>query len=91
MFQSLEISAKKSTKDLRGAISASPDKVMQKRVLEYYVVHKRGWVKEPWSIKARIYDTSGFPEEPTDDGTQKASTGVRDSIIIFFKRKFGRH
>ncbi|KIM91590.1 hypothetical protein PILCRDRAFT_133833 [Piloderma croceum F 1598] len=102
---SLEISLKNGTKDPRKAVSAGPvisgDKVMQRRILEYYVVHMRGWVKEPWTIKARIYDTSGFPEKLADDGDDDGRQGAGkygDSIIsgptgimTYFKQKLGRH
>jgi hypothetical protein len=75
---------------------------MQRRVLEYYVVQRRGWMQEPWTIKARIYDTSGFPEKLADGGNgggrQGASNKYGNSIIsgptgimTYFMQKFGRH
>lgn len=30
-----------------------------KRVLEYMIVEKRGWTTSPWTIRDKVYDTSG--------------------------------
>lgn len=75
---------------------------MQRRILEYYVVQSRGWLKEPWAIKERIYDTSGFPEELAADGNNDGRQGALGKyrsnilsgptgIMTYLKQMFGMH
>jgi hypothetical protein len=47
--------------------------------LEYYVIQKRGWTTAPWSIRERIYDTSGLGEKLDGDGDGREK-GSRDSV-----------
>ena len=33
-----------------------------KRVLEYFIVEKKGWLHSPWCIRERVYDTARVEE-----------------------------
>ncbi|KAF7983207.1 hypothetical protein HWV62_23478 [Athelia sp. TMB] len=46
---------------------------VSKRVVEYYVVERKGWTTLPWVIRQRVYDTSSV-SEPTE---KKVESGVR--------------
>ena len=89
--------------DISPSIKVSSDNVTQKRVLEYYVIEKKGWVATPWSIRERIYDTSGFLEKLGDDteggemGRENNGHGVGGEMVSepsgflnYLKRRVGR-
>lgn len=41
-----------------------------KRVLEYFIMEKKGWLHSPWSVRERVYDIAGVgePIEHVEDG-----------------------
>lgn len=96
--QSLEITNKKTPKDLRSGkpstVVGNDSKVTQKRVLEYYIVQKKGWVHAPWRIRERIYDTSGLAEKLHGDGDSRRNVddgpvSRLSGIMRYLRRRVG--
>ena len=86
---------KLATGDVGADVSASPSTgyVTQKRVVEYYVIQKKGWLPGPWSIRERIYDTSGFGEELSGNEDKVEGgpvSGLSGFMKYFTQRVTGR-
>jgi hypothetical protein len=51
-----------------------------KRVLEYFIIEKKGWVHSPWCIRERVYDIAGVGEpieHVTDEGEEPVAKDQR--------------
>jgi hypothetical protein len=54
--QSLEVVGKRRSGDKYVV------KPKTKRVLEYFIMEKKGWIHSPWSVRERVYDIAGVGE-----------------------------
>lgn len=103
--QSLGISVKRKQRGAKvnksanatAATSIDEGNVTTKRVVEYYVIQKKGWVAGPWAIKEKIYDTSGFEETLDGDvgGEAKGNSVVNrvagglSGFVSYLKQRIG--